>query len=842
MDYDVALTNKNLVLPRLPTQLKLLIENENCEFQQSVATELVAILQNWNKTLKKWKSDQIISTKEEISSFKCQKIWHYVTFSLGIFVAICSLFAINNFTQGVSAFVYSYVVIPALVLEVGIPIFVYLFMPSSFEPAGHPSTEYKKKICLIIPTMGQTTEERRENHWKILQRTLRAAVRYFGPAVMSHDQYGDNFPNIIVVDNAAGKETRFHMPEPELESKIHAIHPNIQYIWTPVTSKTLAISYAFFNLLDERPIHPKYVFILDDDTIIPYNLPEPEKFLDPGVSGVLIPIRAMDRQTKHNWLGRMQDLEYKKSGIHRIFQGKTGFTLAPHGACSLWRTHALRDVLQRHDSLFQGEDLQMGLIVYEHMPEYTFSYCNAVFMKTEACDTLKHLTNQRGKSWAPTPPRMFFRFLRLIACQWQCNRILVKLYLIQEVYTIIQDCFRVFFVIYGIITDAYTFVKWFLILMMCQFILLIGLNYFKLPKRYRVSTMTIITYPFYGLILLAFRFLGFFYNAFIYESNQRVKKYGFALLNKGALPYVQGIRKVAFLLKHKNVDNCSFNSGWEMLWRCDDDTVLNEVIDEINHMSFEENKHKLDNRLLEYEFGPISFEVDEAIFEKPEDSKVIRDYYGETDVDTDIEDDDPLLSTNKLCFIVQDVDLLNEDDALSEYTNFSLYSPKDAENNEDADEIKVLTARDVRDQMVNQMSEEQMLQNDVENEKKEPSFSINTLDDEKFNNINAVASSEDENEDDNEEDEFGFKLDVLPTYRKVGQILHENHKEFEEEKRKEELINMLNDIKLNKDSDSDTENDESQFEKSDDMNSFFNEDDFLQNTVSSLATDSKKKD
>ena len=111
---------------------------------------------------------------------------------------------------------------------------------------------------------------------------------------------------------------------------------------------------------------PKYVTLLDDDTILPLNWNEQaiskEFEADIKTKCMAYSLRASNRSL---FLPSMEDLEYLLAGYMKLAQAKVfGTTLFAPGACNTWKLDYIVDVLLRHDTMHHGDDLQQGLLLH----------------------------------------------------------------------------------------------------------------------------------------------------------------------------------------------------------------------------------------------------------------------------------------------------------------------------------------------------------------------------------------------------------------------------------------------------------------------------------------------
>ena len=133
----------------------------------------------------------------------------------------------------------------------------------------------------------------------------------------------------------------------------------------------------------------------DADTLLggPDTIPNLVRhFRDPKVGAVAGYIRA-GNVTRHPWkwlLFRFQQAEYNLGiGLVRVAQGKNGILIVP-GACSAWRTSAMRKVGVPGDTV--GEDADAGLELRE--AGFTIVQDIKAVAITQAPDTLKGIAKQ----------------------------------------------------------------------------------------------------------------------------------------------------------------------------------------------------------------------------------------------------------------------------------------------------------------------------------------------------------------------------------------------------------------------------------------------------------------
>ncbi|KAF4690516.1 hypothetical protein FOZ60_017253 [Perkinsus olseni] len=213
-----------------------------------------------------------------------------------------------------------------------------------------------RDVCLMIACHNSTmTLERLENHLNM----LRAALSLFPPS------------HIFVCDNGSSLQ-----PPDENIWACEQVHPDINYLYIPEGNKTFAFYWCnkywipFLQQNDRIPSF-KYAVIIDDDVILPSDLHIPHQLLDqcPEIKAVHFPIGAttppaasgMGSAIMSNVLVGCQDCEYRLAAVHKQFQATLATATSCHGAVALWDRETLDEVLYDHDTVFHGEDLQMGI-------------------------------------------------------------------------------------------------------------------------------------------------------------------------------------------------------------------------------------------------------------------------------------------------------------------------------------------------------------------------------------------------------------------------------------------------------------------------------------------------
>ncbi|EAW13670.1 glycosyltransferase family 2 protein [Aspergillus clavatus NRRL 1] len=171
----------------------------------------------------------------------------------------------------------------------------------------------------------------------IIGRTLEAALKIF-PA--SH---------IYVVANG-------NSPSPiDATEDICRAH-GVNHIWAPVGSKIIALFIGCYAVKQFR-----HVLLIDDDCILPPNFPIVAARLTGKVRCIGYTIKSVGRDSSlGTYCQQAQDLEYKLSGLQRLFAGRMGSATFPHGAISLWQRSFLKETLHNHPGFSISEDWFLG--------------------------------------------------------------------------------------------------------------------------------------------------------------------------------------------------------------------------------------------------------------------------------------------------------------------------------------------------------------------------------------------------------------------------------------------------------------------------------------------------
>jgi len=273
------------------------------------------------------------------------------------------------------------------------------------ENSCREEQDWESQCCMFIACHMSASSESEAGQ---LRRTLEAALAHFPPN------------QIFVCDNANADA-----PPDKTESLVAKIHPDINYLFIPVGNK----SHAFYwtekiwlpHLQKNGIVSPQastYILMIDDDVRLPANFSIPTQRLsaDSNIVAVQYPVVASDEE-EHAVNGKpllvgLQDIEY--AAHHKIPETEAPFPVKGvgefirwcppvycSGALSVWRREDLRQVLQQHDCVFDGEDQQMGLILLAQRSRKRMIVCDdaTITIPTTAPVTIGDFLRQRIKSW-----------------------------------------------------------------------------------------------------------------------------------------------------------------------------------------------------------------------------------------------------------------------------------------------------------------------------------------------------------------------------------------------------------------------------------------------------------
>src|SRR6478609_10845 len=108
------------------------------------------------------------------------------------------------------------------------------------------------------------------------------------------------------------------------------------------------------------------ITLIDDDVFIPETFPSVSietQLEDPTKIAIAYPLRVANADA--SLIATLQDGEYLTGNVSRFVQDLLGTQLFASGAIATWKLLPLKKVLERHNTAFNGEDLQMGYLTHK---------------------------------------------------------------------------------------------------------------------------------------------------------------------------------------------------------------------------------------------------------------------------------------------------------------------------------------------------------------------------------------------------------------------------------------------------------------------------------------------
>lgn len=155
---------------------------------------------------------------------------------------------------------------------------------------------------------------------------------------------------------------------------LRPVHPassriDIQVAHIPVGNKTLA-QYATIHFLSNElragRCRVNRVTIIDDDVIVPpyWSSARCDELMDTSKGTVALGYPLSASNADETCCAGLQNLEYLGGNVARYTQDRLGSQLWASGAIATWTIEVLEQILERHCTVFNGEDLEMGYLLH----------------------------------------------------------------------------------------------------------------------------------------------------------------------------------------------------------------------------------------------------------------------------------------------------------------------------------------------------------------------------------------------------------------------------------------------------------------------------------------------
>lgn len=210
-------------------------------------------------------------------------------------------------------------------------------------------SEGAKNTALLVPCYKSAS---------LLPATLDAALKVFPKE------------NIFILANG-------NSPTPLDDTESVCTSYGVNHTWIPVGSKIVA-QYVGCYVSKDFP----YALLIDDDCLLPPEFPVVTDRFNDRVKSLGYTITSTGpNHSKGTYCQQAQDLEYKLSGLQRLFAGKVGSATFAHGAIVLWDRDFLLQTFQLHPGFSISEDWFFGHVA--RCQGSRIPMCSAVFVETE---------------------------------------------------------------------------------------------------------------------------------------------------------------------------------------------------------------------------------------------------------------------------------------------------------------------------------------------------------------------------------------------------------------------------------------------------------------------------
>jgi len=235
-------------------------------------------------------------------------------------------------------------------------------------------TDREQRTALVIPCHNSDHEA--------FQRVVESAFIHFYPS------------SIFIIDNARS----MHPKNSVFRNFVHSLHPEINYIWSPIGSKNAA---QLVGAMAAKNF--EFIFTVDDDVCIPANFRAPVEKIDDVTKGVAFPLKATNAEGNVPlFLVAWQDVEYRMAGLVKLAESDICGVLYPHGAGWFCERETLIELISNYHSLdFIAEDVNTGISMQKMKKRIAFDA--SCVLETEVPTTFLgpglNWYNQRVRSW-----------------------------------------------------------------------------------------------------------------------------------------------------------------------------------------------------------------------------------------------------------------------------------------------------------------------------------------------------------------------------------------------------------------------------------------------------------
>ncbi len=156
-----------------------------------------------------------------------------------------------------------------------------------------------------------------------------------------------------------------------------------------------------------KSVDSKYVFLLDDDTVICSHPLQVEKVCKKmekeNIKGATISVQPLNK--KKTWLAELQKIEYYVADFTRKILGK--YQRCIPGCAGIYERYSLLEALEKHSGEFIGDDFELTTIF--HQLGYKTGYFDQIKVKTRIPESWKEKINQKTK-WEKGSIRVYSKY------------------------------------------------------------------------------------------------------------------------------------------------------------------------------------------------------------------------------------------------------------------------------------------------------------------------------------------------------------------------------------------------------------------------------------------------
>jgi hypothetical protein len=390
--------------------------------------------------------------------------------------------------------------------------------------------------------------------------------------------------HIYVADNGSSEEEQFKTKQIcEELSTIYGNGKEINYGHMALGNKTIAQYGSVCTLPDTV----KYVTCIDDDTRLDdtWSVHKVIRYFEDDEDVVVLayPLAVDKPEYDIEWF---QAMEYIIVGYIKIFHSKVYSTIFNSGAFGTYRVPILKEAFLYHNTDYHGDDLQICMHIHQlkgkkfynhptkvHTQNYKVATATDMIVSTIVPKCWVHLSSiskcfannckcgnpdlfgQRSKGWFVSMHRFIPRYIKLIMNVNGINGGLwIRLIALYELIIIINEYFAIFYIIFFLKNYGIWLVEGFVIGYAFNIFVMTLFNWLTLRSKelyvpYEVITIQPLIYKIFMITI--YRYLGLFYNLFVYSIKH--KSGTPIIMRQNDEPFINAVRDMYPSNSEKNV-------------------------------------------------------------------------------------------------------------------------------------------------------------------------------------------------------------------------------------------------------------------------------------------------